>query len=161
MNEKWVDLFSETIEREKERMSSYVLEYPKGVTNEDLSKAENLLQFELPVELRSLLMEFDGIHEFAITDNDEKIQTGSIIWSLASMVDWHISQTLPNKTALFCFGNSALGNCFGYLLESGRPKDDEIWQSAHETLPPDEYLIKRASNLREFITTSLAESLWF
>ena len=160
MDREWFAVFSDVLEREKSRISSHVLEYPKGVTTEEINKAENILGFKLPEELKSLLTEFNGIREYVVTDS-ERLQIGSIIWDLAKIVDWHISWTIPNGLSLFCFGNSALGNCFGYLLENGKPKENEIWQSDHETEPPEEYTIRRASSLREFMTTSLAESLWF
>jgi hypothetical protein len=161
MSNEWFSLMSETIEREKERISNYVLKYPKGVTVEDVNKAENALGFALPEELKSLLMEFDGIREYAVKDDGKKIRAGSIIWGLADIVNWYFSWTIQNKTNLFCFGNSALGNTFGYLLVNGKPKEDEIWQSDHETEPPDEDIIKRATSLKEFITTSLADSRWY
>jgi hypothetical protein len=161
MDKEWFAVFSETLEREQNRISSHTLEYAKAVRSGELSQAENVLGFELPAELKSLLMEFNGIHEYVIKDGGERIQIGSIIWDLAKIVEWHKSWTVPNGLSLFCFGNSALGNCFGYLLENGKPKENEIWQSDHETEPPDEYTIRRASSLREFIATSLAESLWF
>ena len=161
MNKEWFAVFSETLDREQNRISSYTLEYPKGVTNDELTKAEDVIGFELPAELKSLLMEFNGIQEYTIDANSKRIQCGSIIWNLAAIVKWHISWTIPNGLSLFCFGNSALGNCFGYLLEDGKPIENEIWQSDHETEPPHEYTIRRASSLKEFIATSLAESLWF
>ncbi len=161
MANEWFALISETIEREKEKISNYTLEYPKGVTAEGVSKAENTLGFVLPVELKLLLMEFDGIQEYMIQDDGEKMQVGSIIWGLASIVDWHISWTIPNKSKLFCFRNSVSGNSFGYLMDNGKPKEDEIWQSDHEIEPPDEDIIKRATSLKEFITTSLADSRWY
>src|SRR5688572_20913019 len=124
MDKEWFAVFSETLEREKNRISSHILEYPKGVTTEDVSDAENVLGFELPEELKLLLMEFNGIHEYVIKDDDERLQIGSIIWDLAKIVDWHISWTVPKGLSLFCFGNSALGNCFGYFLENGKPKEN-------------------------------------
>ncbi len=106
-------------------------------------------------------MEFDGVHEYTVTDNGEKIQVGSIIWDLSSIVEWHLSQTIPEKKKLFCFGGSVLGNCFGYLIDNGKPKENEIWQSDHETKFPNEQIIRRASSLEEFIKTALVKSRWY
>lgn len=161
MKKEWLVLISRTIESEQNKISNYALEYPTGVADNNLRKAEKTLGFKLSTELRALLMEFNGIHEYTITNNGEKIQVGSIIWDLLSIVEWHFSQTIPEKSKLFCFGHSVLGNCFGYLMDNGKPKDNEIWQSDHETKSPNEQIIWRASNLREFITISLVESRWY
>src|SRR5215211_3366536 len=132
MDNEWRTLFLETLERDQTRISRNILEYPHGVTKDELKSAEHILGFELPSELQSLLMEFDGIHEYVIQENGEKLQTSSIIWNLAEIVDWHISWTVPNQRNLLCFGNSALANSFGYLLENGKARENEIWQSDHE-----------------------------
>ena len=161
MNDNWFEFVSKIIERDKEKISVHTLERPKGVTAEEVSQAENILGFTIPIELKSLLMEFDGLHEYAIKEDGRKISLGSIIWSLSDIVNWHTSWTIPNKTMLFCFGNSISANPYGYLLENGKPKEDEIWQSDHETSPPNEDIIKRGSSLKEFISTSMAESRWY
>ena len=161
MNEEWFSIFSETLKKEQNRGRRYILEYQKGVTKKELHEAENTLGFKLPEELKSMLLEFNGIYEYIIDANDTKLQIGSIIWDLAIIVDWHLTWTVPRGESLLCFGASISGNCFGYLLENGKPKENEIWQSDHETEPPDEYTIRRASNIREFVTTSLVESLWY
>jgi len=161
MKKEWLVLISRTIESEQNKISNYALEYSTGVTDHNLRKAEKTLGSKLPTELRSLLMQFNGIHEYTITDKGEKIQVGSIIWDLWSIVEWHFSQTIRGRSKLFCFGHSVLGNCFGYLMDNGKPKDNEIWQSDHETKSPNGQIIWRASNLREFITISLVESRWY
>ena len=161
MNEEWLSIFSETLKKEQKRGRRHILEYQKGVTKKELHEAENTLSFKLPEELRSMLLEFNGIYEYIIDSNETKLQIGSIIWSVPKIVDWHLTWTAPRGLSIFCFGASILGNCFGYLLENGKPIENEIWQSDHETEPPEEFTIRRASSLREFVITSLAESLWY
>ena len=161
MNEEWFSIFSETLKKEQNRGRRHILEYQKGVSKKEINEAENILGFELPKELKSVLLEFNGIYEYIIDANDKKLQVGSIIWGVAEIVDWHLTWIVPRGLSLFCFGASISGNCFGYLLENGKPKENEIWQSDHETEPPDEITILRASSLKEFITTSLAKILWY
>lgn len=161
MEGEWLKLVSGVIESEQERINSFTLEYPRGASEEDLHRAERTLGFALPAELRSLLMEFNGIHEYTSTRNGEEIRVGSILWDLDSIVEWHLSQSVPRGARLLCFGNSVLGNCFGYLLEGGRPVEGEICQVDHELEPPEQSIIHRASSLREFIATGWVESLRF
>src|SRR5215207_2928982 len=103
MEKKWLPLISAVFESGLKKMSDYSLEYADGVTSDNIQTAENNLGFELPKELKSLLMEFDGIHEYTITDDGERIQVGSIIWNLSSIVEQHLSQMTPTKSKLFCF----------------------------------------------------------
>jgi hypothetical protein len=159
MEDEWLDILMAAVASDPKQLGGYKLEYPNGVTQSAMTEAERKLGFEIPKELRSLLLEFDGVHEYTI-DKSEKLQVGSIIWRLADMVDWHLSWTVREKRKLFCFSSSVLGNCFGYLLENGKPKDNEIWQSDHESRPPDERITRIAFNLREFISSVLAEYRW-
>ena len=161
MDKKWFSLVSTAIESRQKRIINYYLEYPAGVTSDDIRNAEIKLGFELPSEMRSLLMEFNGIHEYTITDDGERLQVGSIIWNLASIVEQHLLLTIPMKSKLFSFGGSVSGNSFGYLIVNDKPDENQIWQSDHETRFPDEQVIWRASSLREFITTALTKSRWY
>jgi hypothetical protein len=161
MESEWLSLVAGVIDRERERLNAFSLEYRRGAGGEEIHKAERTLGFELPAELRSLLMEFNGIHEYATTRNGEEIRVGSILWDLPSIVEWHLSQTVPQGSSLFCFGNSVLGNCFGYRMEGGRPVDNEICQINHESEAPDQGMIHRASSLKEFVAAALLESLWY
>jgi hypothetical protein len=81
------------------------LEYPDGVSGASIQNAENSLGFERPTELKSLIMEFDGIHEYTITDDGERTQVGSIIWKLSSIVEQHLSQITSMKSKLFWWFN--------------------------------------------------------
>jgi hypothetical protein len=161
MDKEWFSLFSAVIASGQKKISNYYLENPAGVTDADIQNAEIKLGFELPTELKSLLMEFDGIHEYTITDDGERIQVGSVIWNLLSIVEHHLSLTIPIKSKLFCFGGSVSGNSFGYLIVNDKPDENQIWQSDHETEFPDEQIVWRASSLREFITTALTKSRWY
>ena len=161
MQGEWFTLISEVARREDRKISQYTLEFPEGVSNEELRNAERTLGFKLPDELKSLLLEFDGIPEYTITDVGEKIQVGSIIWGLAAIVKFHFSWTIPAKAKLFSFGGSISGNNFGYLIVDGKPDQSQIWQSDHETEIADEEMFWRASSLKEFISTSLIESRWY
>ncbi len=38
MEKEWLAIISEVIEKEQEKIGGYPLEFPKGVTNDDLSK---------------------------------------------------------------------------------------------------------------------------
>ena len=110
MEKEWFSLITTSIEDGKRKLSNYSLEFPKGVTSEEIESAETKLGFRLPQDLRALLIEFNGLHEYTETDDGEKIQVGSVIWSLASIVKWHFSWTIPAKAKLFCFGGSISGN---------------------------------------------------
>jgi hypothetical protein len=105
MSGEWLDLFLATLANNPKRLGGYILEYPKGITQFALQEAEKKLGFEIPTQLGSLLLEFDGIHEYVI-DKGEKLRVGSIIWDLSNMVEWHLSWTVPEKRKLFCFGSS-------------------------------------------------------
>jgi len=164
MEKKWLPLISAIVEGGQKRLAmtrNYSWVYPAGVSGDDLHNAETKLGFELPTELKSLLMEFDGIHEYTITDLGERIQVGSIIWSLSLIVEQQLSVTIPIMSKLFSFGGSVSGNSYGYLIVDGKPDENQIWQSDHETKFPDEQIIWRATSLREFIATSLVESRWY
>ena len=161
MEKKWLSLITASIENGLKKISNYSLEFPNGVTHEDIENAETKLGFTLPEDLKSLLGEFDGVHEHTVTDKGEKIQVGSILWSLESIIKWHISCTIPAKARLFCFGGSITGNSFGYLIVDGKPDESQIWQGDHETCYPDEQIVWRASNLQDFISTSFIESRWY
>ncbi len=156
---EWFELFSSVTSNHPNLTGGYLLEYPKGVSQAALDNAEQKLGFEIPIELQSLLIEFNGVEEFMENDQ-ERLQVGSIIWSLSSIVEWHKTWTIPNNRKLFCFGSSVLGNCFGYILVNGKPKGKEIWQSDHETQYPEEIITRLASSLKEFITSSLVETRW-
>ena len=161
MEKKWLHLISAVFESGLKKISDYSSEYSDGVTGDNIQNAENNLGFELPKELKSLLMEFDGIHEYTTTNDGERIQVGSIIWNLSSIVEHHLSQITSTRSKLFCFGSSVLGNSFGYLMVNNKPDENQIWQSDPETDFPNEEIVWRASSLQKFITTSLTQSRWY
>ena len=146
--------------QKKDSKEDFSVEFPSGVSETQIINAESELGFLIPSELKSLLMEFDGVYQYDYPDG-EKLQIGSWIWDLSSIVEWHLTWTIPQQRKLLCFGGSISGNDFGYLLSDGKPVLSEIWQSDHETEWPEEDILKRASGLEDFILNALLKSHYF